>query len=92
MRRLLTMLLVFLPAAALAGTIRMEEAEVEGHVHKPEVMFITDRSQRVDDIHGPQGLKVEPEQSLSEESRVRAAGRVPSGEEEVENSAHARGR
>ncbi len=42
---------------AHAETIRMDEVEVEGQVHKPEVMFITDRSGSVPDRDGIAALR-----------------------------------
>lgn len=39
-----------LPASA--ETIRMGEVEVQGHVQKPEVVFIADRPERVESREG----------------------------------------
>jgi hypothetical protein len=42
---------------APAGTIKMEELEVEGDVHKPQVLFITDRSYGLPDGDGHNRLR-----------------------------------
>ena len=44
-------------AGASAGTIKMEELEVEGDVHKPQVLFITDRSYELPAGDGKERLR-----------------------------------
>ncbi len=44
---LIAVMLGALPAVADAATVRMEDVQIEGHVQKPEVVFITERSERV---------------------------------------------
>jgi hypothetical protein len=56
MKKIVFAVLLF-PVVASADTIRMDEVEVEGNVHKPEVMFITDRADRVPERDGVQALK-----------------------------------
>jgi hypothetical protein len=67
--RILTVLFVLTASGAQAATIRMEQVGIEGHVQKPEVMFISDRAAKVPDRDGLKGLRQNFLKKIVDESR-----------------------
>lgn len=75
MMRCLVMTAVFLVASggAHAETVRMGEIAIEGHVHKPEVVFVTDRIRTVPTSDGVQRLREDPIRQTLKEGRYLAS-------------------
>jgi hypothetical protein len=59
-------------AAAHTETIRMDDIDIEGRVHKPEVMFITDSGRQVPEGEGVWRLEEDFLHQIVEEAKAQA--------------------
>ena len=69
---LLCVAFLFTPLSLRADVMRMDEVEVEGHIQKPEVMFISDRTRRPPDSPGIQRLEQDMLQKIVSEGLEQA--------------------
>ena len=66
-----------LPGVAGAAAMRMDEVQIEGHVQKPEVVFISERSERVPVHDGVAALRENLLRNTVREARSLARSEAP---------------